>query len=313
MLEWSLLLLSLPTGNAAARMRAWRALKACGAAVLRDGAYLLPATEACVARLREIADDVRASDGAANLLRVAGNDGDDFTALFDRTDDYAAILSEVSAARDALQASNVFEASKTAHRLRRNHSTIAAIDYFPGEAGKQALAALDDLDDAVRRLRSPDEPEPVDAVIRRLDRADYTNRRWATRARPWVDRLASAWLIRRHIDPQARFLWLDAPSDCPRDAVGFDFDGAQFTHVGARVTFEVLLASFGLEQPALKRVGEIVHFLDVGGVPPAEAAGVEQVLAGMRAIIGDDDILLQAAAGVFEGLRAAYEQEARIE
>jgi hypothetical protein len=124
-----------------------------------------------------------------------------------------------------------------------------------------------------------------------------------------VDRLASAWLIRRFIDPQARFLWLASPADCPKRAVGFDFDGATFTHVGARVTFETLLAAFDLETSSLQRLGMIVHALDAGGIRPPEAAGVERVLAGMREAIDDDDQLLQAAAGVFEGLYFAFEKE----
>jgi hypothetical protein len=139
--------------------------------------------------------------------------------------------------------------------------------------------------------------------------AHYQGRVWATRRRPWVDRLASAWLIRRFIDPQARFVWLKSPVDCPKRALGFDFDGAAFTHVGARVTFETLLASFGLETPALLRLGVLVHGLDAGGVMPPEAAGVERVLAGMRDVIADDDQLLGAAAGVFEGLWVTFEKE----
>jgi hypothetical protein len=132
---------------------------------------------------------------------------------------------------------------------------------------------------------------------------------WATRRRPWVDRLASAWLIRRFIDPQARFVWLKSPADCPKRAIGFDFDGATFTHSGAMVTFETLLASFGLRAPALLRLGVLVHGLDAGGVMPAEAAGVERVLSGMRDAIADDDQLLLAAAGVFEGLLVAFERD----
>lgn len=122
-----------------------------------------------------------------------------------------------------------------------------------------------------------------------------------------MDRLASAWLIRRFIDPEARFLWLKSAADCPKKALGFDFDGASFSHVGARVTFETLLASFDLETPALLRLGLLVHGLDVGGVLPPEAAGVERVLAGMRAAIADDDQLHLASAGVFEGLLTAFQ------
>jgi hypothetical protein len=120
-----------------------------------------------------------------------------------------------------------------------------------------------------------------------------------------VDRLASAWLIARFIDPQAQFLWLADPAALPRGALGFDFDGARFSHVGARVTFEVLLASFALDQDLrLARIGAIVHYLDAGGIPVAEAAGLEAVLAGLRELHHDDDALLRAASAVFDALLA---------
>jgi hypothetical protein len=142
------------------------------------------------------------------------------------------------------------------------------------------------------------------ALVVRIEEpsADYRGRIWATRQRPWVDRLASAWLIRRYVDPQAHILWLAHPADCPPDALAFDFDGATFSHVGSRVTFEVLAASFGLEQPAITRLGLLVHYLDVGGVQPPEAAGVESVLNGLRENIANDDQLLLAASAVFDGL-----------
>ena len=102
----------------------------------------------------------------------------------------------------------------------------------------------------------------------------YRGRLWATRRHIWVDRVACAWLIQRFIDPSARFLWLETPAECPADALGFDFDGATFTHVADRVSFEVLLASFGLdENRGLVRLGAMVHVLDVGGAaaPPTSS------------------------------------------
>jgi hypothetical protein len=117
--------------------------------------------------------------------------------------------------------------------------------------------------------------------------------------------LACAWLISRFIDPEARFVWLERPADCPAQAVGFDFDGARFTPVGERVTFEVLMASFSLESdPVLVAIGNLVHVLAVGGAPVAEARGVGTVLAGLGQRIGDDDALFAAAAQVFDGLYA---------
>ncbi len=130
---------------------------------------------------------------------------------------------------------------------------------------------------------------------------------WATRRRPWVDRLASAWLIQRFIDPDARFLWLAAPEDCPATSVGFDYDGAPFSHVGTRVTFEVLVRRFALEAAIPDALGRLIHFPDVGGVSTPEAAGVESILAGLRETITDDDQLLAAACSLFDGLLKSCE------
>src|SRR5438445_502256 len=181
--QWLLLVLSLPTTNATARMRIWRALKALGCGSLRDGAYLLPQCSAHQQQLRDLADET---------VREGG----------------------------------------------------------------------------------------------------------------------SAWLIRRYIDPLARFLWLDSPADCPADALGFDFDGAAFTHIGERVTFEVLLASFGLEpERGLQRLGAMVHALDVGGAFVPEASGFEAMLAGARQRAVDDDQLLAEIGVVLDALYAHFSNE----
>jgi hypothetical protein len=289
-------------------MRCWRALKSCGAAVLRDGVYLTPDTEQSRGMLAAIADDVRQHEGKAFLL-PSQTDELEFKPLFDRTAEWGELLAQITACRNGMGADRAMEALKQSRRLRKSFEQCAAIDFFPGEAQRQTASALEALEQDASRLLSPDEPQPAQQAIARLDPADYQNRVWATRQRPWVDRLASAWLIRRFIDPGARFLWLKTPAACPKRALGFDFDGATFSHVGTRVTFETLLASFGLESPELLRLGLLVHCLDAGGVQPPEAAGVERVLAGMREAITDDDQLLQIAAGVFEGLLTAFAKE----
>lgn len=306
--QWIALVVSLPTGNATARMRAWRALKAAGAAVLRDGVYLLPEREVCRATLDSVAADVLASGGSALVMGVSPPLGIAFEDWFDRTGDYAELLSEIGRWREAWAAGSGPEAVRQVRKLRKAGQALAAIDFFPGEAQRQAEAALAELESALARSLSPDEPNAVDAAIPRLDPAAYRGRIWATRCRPWVDRLASAWLIRRLIDPDAQIVWLASPADCPAAALGFDFDSAAFSHVGGRVTFEVLLAAFGLATPALERLAAVVHFLDVGGVPVPEAGGVESILAGLRETIADDDRLLAAAATVFDGLLANFEK-----
>lgn len=297
---WLALVLSLPTSNATARMRIWRALKTLGCGALRDGVYLLPDGAAALQALAELARTAQQSGGEAQVLRVGIVDAQQdaaLRALFDRGEQYRELVAAATTA-----AGDAAHRAKALRTLRRDFDAIAAIDFFPGEAQAQARQALADLEAAL----SPGEPRAAAGRIRRLDAADYQGRTWATRRHLWVDRMASAWLIRRFIDRKARFVWLDKPEHCPRRALGFDFDGAAFTHVAGRVTFEVLAASFGLDaDPALRRIGDIVHFLDAGGIAVDTAPGVEAILAGARSRADDDDALLDEAGRIFDFLYAA--------
>ncbi|MBT8766522.1 chromate resistance protein ChrB domain-containing protein [Metapseudomonas boanensis] len=306
MKHWLALVIGLPTANATARMRAWRALKACGAAVLRDGVYLLPNNATCHEALVAIERDILSIKGTAYLLPINDPKGERFMALFDRVEEYAALRVDIEECREQLTSANALTSTRQIRKLRKAFAQLCAIDFFPGDARQQTDAALQELEAAVSKALSADEPSSHDLPMRVLSRGDFQGRLWATRKRPWVDRLASAWLIQRFIDRDARILWLDAPGDCPADALGFDFDGATFSHIGHRVTFETLQASFELEMPGLDRVAALVHYLDVGGAAPAEAAGIERVLAGLRETIADDDQLLAAAGAIFDGLLAAF-------
>jgi len=145
------------------------------------------------------------------------------------------------------------------------------------------------------------EPRFSKRGLRPVDAARYQRRVWATRKSPWVDRLASAWLIKRFIDREAKFAWIARPSECPKNAVGFDYDGAEFTHVKNRVTFEVLAASFGFDgDPAVAAIGAAVHFLDVGGIPVPDARGLETLLKGAKEKARSDDALLAEAMRVLD-------------
>lgn len=305
-MNWLILILSLPTENATVRQRAWRSLKAAGAAVLRDGVYVMPADAESSAVLEAVAADVTGGGGVSHVLVAQAADDAPYEALFDRSREYTDLLGECVQLRESLPDTTAPEALKRTRKLRKAFESIAVIDFFPGEARRQAEHALAELEAACACLQAPGEPHSVAGAIKPLRTADYRGRLWATRRRPWVDRLASAWLIRRFIDPEARFLWLDHPADCPPEALGFDFDGATFSHVGHRVTFEVLAASFDLEQGPIARVGLLVHYLDVGGAVSAEAPGVESILAGLRETTADDDTLLDRACDVFDGLLAGF-------
>ena len=305
---WLTLITSLPTGNATDRMRAWRALKASGAAVLRDGVYLLPDNARCSDTFTGIAADVLAAEGSAMVLRVEEPAAERFADLFDRTAEYTALLPEVVKAQASLSPQTIPDAVRQVRKLRKQFAALSEIDFFPGPAQMQIESVLQDLEAAIARAQAPDEPQPVEGDVTRRQISDFQGRVWATRKRPWVDRMASAWLIRRFIDPNASFVWLDSPDQCPSDALGFDFDGATFSHVGNRVTFEVLAASFNLESPSMKRLGYLVHFLDVGGMPTPEALGVVSVLSGIRSSVEDDAQLMEVACGVFDGLLSSFEK-----
>ncbi|ABO54658.1 Chromate resistance protein ChrB [Burkholderia sp. AU4i] len=298
-------------------MRFWRALKAKGAAVLRDGIYLLPHTEEREQMLRELAVAIADSGGTAHLLRAPSLDASqeaEFRALFDRSDDYATFINSLADARKTVSGQSATDLTRLLRRLRKDYEALVATDYFPGDAATRAEVALQDLTALVDTVLSPGEPHPAERVIRLLSCDAYQGRTWATRERMWVDRVASAWLIRRFIDADARFVWLASPGDCPPDALGFDFDGAAFTHVGERVTFEVLLASFGLDKDqALVRLGEIVHALDVGGPAAPETVGFEAVMAGTRRRAENDDQLLEQMGAVLDSLYAHFASNGKNE
>ena len=307
---WSLLLITLPTQPNAVRLRLWRALKALGCAALRDGVYLLPAAQA--ASLDALADEARAHGGSAQVLAMAPRDDaqrDETLALFDRSAAYAAWRQDAQALQDALPGLTETEARRRQRAVADALAGVQAIDFYPGSAAAQAGTDLQALQQALDARFSRGEPQAQAAAgIAPLDRSRFQGRHWATRARPWVDRLACAWLIRRFIDPAARLRWLpvaDGPVKTPRGALGFDYDGARFSHVGTLVTFEVLMASFGLTGDArLRRIAGAVHYLDAGGIPVPEAAGLEAVLAGLRELHADDDALAAAAGQIFNALYA---------
>jgi hypothetical protein len=309
---WMELVISLPTENATERMRVWRALKAVGAAVLRDGVYLLPERLDLDEVLVRLAAEITEAGGSAHVLRVDPRDEDQaerLRALFDRTKDYAALADEIGRARAGFSPRDLSAVRRQSKALRRQFDAIAAIDFFPAGAKGQAEAALLEAEAAVMEILSPGEPHGRSGPIPRLDPAHYRRRVWATRKAPWVDRLASAWLIKRHIDPAASFVWLGSPTDLPKNAVGFDFDGAPFTHVENQVTFEVLLKSFGLEADGgLRKLADVVHFLDVGGIPASDAPGVATILAGAKQRSRDDDQLLKHALTMFDCLYAQYQE-----
>jgi hypothetical protein len=309
--SWLLFVANLPGRNQTLRMRVWRSLKASGAGALRDGVYVLPVSDAARGEFGRQRQEIQDGGGTAYILELAGEagsaQGDALRALFDRASEYQAIATKLQELRHEIGKLDEIEARRRLAAVRRESVALAAVDFFPGEPRSQIEGALADAESALTAQFSPEEPHPAKGTIMRRDRKDYRARIWATRQHLWIDRVCSAWLIRRFIDPKAKFVWLKRPKDCPKRAVGFDFDGAEFSHIGAKVTFEVLLASFALDRdPGLSRLGALVHYLDVGGIPVAEAPGLAAIVSGARSLQAGDDALLQTLSPVLDSLHRAY-------
>jgi Chromate resistance exported protein len=229
---WSVLLLTLPTQPSAVRLRVWRALKTLGCASLRDGVCVLPASR--TALFDALVTEVRAHGGQASVFELSTSDEAqraDVLGLFDRTEAYARWRTAAQTLAAALPGLAQAEAHRRWRVVSDALQALLRTDYYPGAAAEQAQAELDALRKALDARFSRGEPvAQAPHGIPRLDLRKFQGKRWATRARPWVDRLACAWLIRRFIDARAHFVWLADPAaatPAPRGAMGFDYDGAR--------------------------------------------------------------------------------------
>ena len=311
-MAWMLLIATIPGQAGSLRLRFWRQLKNLGAANLRDGVYLLPDQAELRPPLTALCQELIKAEGSAWLLDLppqAAAIEQAWSALFDRAEAYRLWSDRLTSAGNDYAGMSETEARRSLRQALKDLKAIAATDFFPGEGLDRARLAFEEAERRLTRQFSPDEPEARQASLPRLDARKYQGRLWATRAHLWVDRVASAWLIRRFIDAKARFLWLSDIGACPAKALGFDFDGAAFTHVGKRVSFETLLCSFGLDADVgLVRLGAMVHALDLGDAITAEGQGFEAILEGARLRCADDDQLLDEIGTVLDSLHTYFTQ-----
>lgn len=310
--RWLVLTATLPTRPSALRVRVWRALRATGAGALREGVYVLPAHAASAPALQALERTIAEAGADAHLLTLQARDEAQerrFRALFDRTEAYAEWMQAARQLRSRLRKMPAAALRQALRALQARLKALQANDFFPGPQGDEAAAALAALQREAELRLAPGEPSPAPVAIPLRAIADYQGRTWATRRRPWVDRLATAWLVQRFIDRSPTFTWLADARRCPKSVLGYDFDGATFSHVGERVTVEVVAQSFGLLQDAaLQRLLALVRCIDVGGAPVDEAAGVELLMRGLQARHADDDALLAAALPVFDALHTALQE-----
>jgi hypothetical protein len=307
--EWIAFSYSLPAkSGSSTRVTLWRQLRRLGAISPAGSLYLLPASDEAAEAFGWMMEEVRQAGGDALIVRVSRFDGlsdAQITDLFGaaRAAEYAEVDEQAAALEEASQTTTEpqeqAKLNETLARLRRRLAEITQVDYFGSPAG-QALAAR--LARIAARLSPTEHAAPTVAPV---PRELYQGRCWVTRPRPFVDRLACAWLIRRFIDPAAVIRFGESPA---AGDVTFDQEGAEFGHHGNLCTFETLLLAFDLDDPALRSVAEIVHEIDLrdGRYLRPETAGVEVVLRGWHAAgLADAELVVNSRA-LFEALYAAF-------
>ena len=304
--SWLLVVATLPTEIPAVRMRVLRTFETLGAAVMRDGVFLLPETPANRQAVDRLIEYINGNAGNAQALRAAPLDSAQyvtFRRLFDRSARYEELTKTVNSLKVGFGLADPSAISRVLHNQRREFDAIAALDFFPTPARDQAQAALIAAESEVRELMFPAQTLPGARTSEK-----FLGRLWVTRRPLWADRLACSWLIRRFIDPEASIAWLEKSDPCSPEALGFGFEGARFANTGNRITFEEMLAQLDMEKnAALVKIGGIVRFLEVrGGTSVPEAAGVQTLLQGALRRSESDDELLGEAEKTFDLLYEAY-------
>jgi hypothetical protein len=303
-----LLLVGLPPNPSSLRVRVWRRLRSLGAVPLKRSAYLLPDTPERYEDFQWLAQEIQREGGEATLIRVQQIENvthEDVLRLFHepRDQDYRQLAVRY---RKLLQSLDKKSATKSARvqeelaRLAKDHRRIRDIDFFEARGGAEVRR----LEEAIAmRTRRPESPRREARPT--LDLAKLRGRRWVTRPRPHIDRIASAWLIKRFIDTEAEFVFAP-PAEFPKDAVPFDAPGVELSHQGEDCTFETLVKRARLRDRRLVRLAEVVHEADlrVGKYPHEEARGIDVAVRALLAASPDDHQVLAQGMALFEGLYA---------
>ena len=294
--SWLLLLYSLPTKRNTERVAVWRRLKKMGAAQLTTSTYLLPDQPAQHEHFQWLAKRIRDSGGDATLVRAQEIEGltpEKVVSLFNsaRDQEYVALKKTLLSFLTNKKKSSAEVPAAELERLTRQFRELREIDFFDSPRGHDVAMLL-------RRAEGSSKKK-----LPRLEGKDYRGKRWQTRPRPEIDRVGSAWLIRKFIDPQAKFVFAsDPPSQ--QDIIPFDMVDVEFSHHGDCCTFETLTRRFAIDDKAVRKIGEMIHDADLDDAKfqRVEGIGIDRVLkccgkSGMR-----DDEILTRGFGCFDGL-----------
>ena len=306
--QFLLLIVSLPPSPSSLRVRVWRRLRALGAVALKRTVYLLPDTPDNYEQFQWLGQEIQRERGETILLRVDQIENmspTDIVRLFHeaRDPEYRQLAARYRKLMQTLERKSAAASARVDRdlaQLQKDFQKLRELDFFdaPGRAEVERLREAIDM-----RKRPAEEPTRRDKPTLAL--RTLRGRRWITRPRPHVDRIASAWLIRRFIDPEATFLFAAAP-DFPPDAIPFDTPGAELSHFGNDCTFETLVKRAGLRDRRLTHLAEIIHEADLrdGKFPRDEARGIDLAIRGFLAAHPDDHEVLTHGLALFEGLYA---------
>ncbi len=312
--SWILLIHQIPPTPAYLRVKIGRHLHRIGAVAIKNSVYALPRSDETQEDFQWILREIVKGGGDASIVEARFIDGlsdDQVVGLFhaDRENVYSELAEQARtlaasfSKRASVPKDRRAELAAQVARLRQRASELAAIDFF-GAPGREVVEGL--LSGMEARMRTVEGSEPGKAS---LDVAQHRGRTWVTRIGIKVDRMASAWLIRKFIDPEARFKFVPAKGYPPeKGELRFDMFEAEFTHEGDLCTFEVLVQRFGLAEPALRAIAEIVHDIDVKDAKYGreEAPGIGQLVAGIAAAHADDEARLARGAALFDDLYASH-------
>lgn len=308
---------SVPSHPVSNRMKIWRKLSAAGAIQVKGAVYVLPYSEEHYEFFQWIITEVTAMGGDGAFVHVQTIEtlkNDEVKDLFNRQREaeygdlekhLESLEQKISSIKKGTGLPSAKRLAEQVHKLARDFELIKKVDFFSSKAGAALRKRLRILESELKQV-SGTEPRAVTTgvTLRRIE--EYRGKTWVTRKRPFVDRMASAWLIRKFIDQKAAFKFIDEQEQeqLREGKIIFDMRGGHFTHQGDLCTFEVLLKAFGLKTKPLKKIAEIVHELDVkdGKYETPEASGLEGVLAGIRKAAKDDAFALEQGMAVFEML-----------
>ena len=311
-----LLLVGLPPNPSSLRVRIWRRLRSLGAVPLKRSAYLLPDTPERYEDFQWLAQEIQREGGEATLVRVQQIENvapPDVLRLFHepRDADYQQLAARYRKVLQGLERKSAAASARVQEelaRLTKDHQRIRDIDFFDAPGGAE-VRRLEEV--IAMRTRRPESARRATAPAPTLDLSTLRGRRWVTRPRPHVDRVASAWLIKRFIDPSSTFLFAP-PAEFPKDAIPFDAPGVELTHHGEDCTFETLVKQGRLRDRRLSRLAEVVHEADLrdGKYPHEEARGIDVAIRALLAASPDDHQVLAQGMALFEGLYATTPKKA---